>query len=131
MTHYYLLIIANAQIDSSSGFFRVGVGITDRDAKALQRLQFIANAKGWYLQRWSLQVDEFLNKVAHSLNMEVNHLPFQEIKIAPALDMAMHKNDAICHAVTSRNATLLRLQLDLDFKIQRDAAYNMKPKRST
>lgn len=74
MVHYYLLIATGNVVDANSGFYKVGVGATKRDYSALAFLQRFADANGYYLQKYSIEVSEFLSKIAKSLNCHVYEL---------------------------------------------------------
>lgn len=74
MKTYYLMIVADGEISSATRFYKVGVGTSKRDASCLQFLQMWCNAHGQYFARIDAEVDDFQQKIAKSIGLQVYDL---------------------------------------------------------
>lgn len=67
MTHYYCLIIAGRVLDSDTRIFRVGVGTSRQSDRDYLFVLAESVQNGWYFEKWSSQVAEFVHNVLESL----------------------------------------------------------------
>ena len=81
MTHYYCLIIAGDVIDESSLIYKVGVGTSKQCNRDYLFLLAHAVDHGWYFEKWSAEVREFVRKIAESLSATNSNDPSQAISI--------------------------------------------------
>ena len=81
MTHYYCLIIAGDVIDESSLIYRVGVGTSLQCNRDYLFLLAHAVDHGWYFEKWSAEVMEFVRKIAASLSPTNSNDPSDAISI--------------------------------------------------
>lgn len=77
----YLLIDAAKEIDNSTKFLKVRVGTTERDSKCLQYLTFWATGRGFYFQKYTSDVADFLSKIAASLHLSLIDLPYCTVDV--------------------------------------------------
>lgn len=82
MRVYFLLIVADKEINLKSRFYRVGVGSSKFDVSCSQKIAFWANSKGYFFKKIDSQVDDFYFRIAKSLGMQVFQLPRQLINVA-------------------------------------------------
>lgn len=81
MTHYYCLIIAGAVLDKSSLIYKVGVGTSLQCNRDYLFLLAQDVDHGWYFERWSAEVREFVRKIAESLSATNSNDPNDAISI--------------------------------------------------
>lgn len=74
MKTYYLLIVADGVISSATRFYKVGVGTSKRDASCLHFLQMWSNAHGQYFAKIDAAVDDFQQRIAKSIGLQVYDL---------------------------------------------------------
>lgn len=74
MKTYYLLIVAEREISSATRFYKVAVGQSKRAEACLQFLQMWSNAHGHYLARIDADVDDFQQRIAQSIGLQVYDL---------------------------------------------------------
>lgn len=67
MTHYYLYIAAGLQIDTSTRFYKVGIGESEAQNKKRAWLEAYAFEHGHFFVRWSLDAVEFCVKCQESI----------------------------------------------------------------
>lgn len=71
MTHYYLYIEAGLSIDSSTHFYKVGIGDSVTQCKKRAWLESYAYEHGHFFVRWSLDAVEFLARCLVSVNKDL------------------------------------------------------------
>lgn len=81
MTHYYCLIIAGDVLDESSLIYKVGVGTSRQCNRDYLFLLAQAVDHGWYFERWSAEVMEFVRKITKSLSATNSNDPSDAISI--------------------------------------------------
>lgn len=81
MVHWYILIAAGAIVDSSSRFYKIGIGNSMRDVKNLSKLQDFAAANGYYFHIIDNEASNFLMKIADSLGVQLFDLNIQRYKL--------------------------------------------------
>lgn len=81
MTHYYCLIIAGDVLDESSLIYKVGVGTSKQCDRDYLFLLAHCVEHGWYFERWSAEVKEFVRKIAESLSATCSDDPNDAISI--------------------------------------------------
>jgi len=74
MKTYYLMIVADGEISSATRFYKVGVGTSKRDASCLHFLQMWSNARGHYFAKINADVDDFQQRIAKSIGLQVYDL---------------------------------------------------------
>lgn len=94
MRVYYLLIVANKEIDLNTRFYRVGVGSSKYDVSCSQKISFWAKSKGYFFKKIDSNVDDFYLQIAKSLGMQVYQLPRQSIKVGELWQYVLAFNDA-------------------------------------
>ena len=80
MTHYHLYIIAGATIDSGTVFYRVGIGTGRQADRDFLYLLATATSCGYYFEKWSDDVDDFLQKIRRSFERDGLTFQLREIK---------------------------------------------------
>lgn len=119
MKSYYLLIAAAEMVTKESQFFKVAIGNSSTDKDNLQKLQFFANAKGYFLQKESREVDDFLYKIAMSLGMRVFELNTTEIGIAQMIRHIQKTGAVPATSPISMTESIQRQILDPAYRFQR------------
>lgn len=89
MIKYYLLITSGAVLDGSSKFYKVGVGNSQRDKLALNKLREFAAANGYYFSLYDNDAAEFLYNIAKSFGCQVYHLPTRRYSIRDMIGFAI------------------------------------------
>lgn len=82
MKTYYLLIEAGRLIDPATRYFKVAVGQSKYDVSCYRFLTKYALEHGYYFERNSPEVADFLCKIADSINMPLSALQVQKIAIS-------------------------------------------------
>lgn len=78
----YLLIAADTTVTLNSRFVITYVGDHRQDSTQLRILHQLATDRGWFLSRWDLDIANFVNRIADSLNCLVSSLPFEQHSLA-------------------------------------------------
>lgn len=122
MTHYYCLIIAGPVIDESSIIYKVGVGTSRQSNRDYLFLLAHAVDHGWYFERWSEEVREFVRKITKSLSPSNSDDPSEAISIHGAsvreIVRSIKNGTAFptsANEITNRNQ--LRYWLSLNYRI--------------
>lgn len=118
MTTYYLLIVADAIVDDSSTYYKVSVGQTNNDTKALQKLLFLAKANSWFFQKFDLETTLFFGKIALSLGKKVWQLPLHQEHIVTLLAQLCSAHKRCSDHPTKGNMAHLRFFIDTNFRIK-------------
>lgn len=115
--HYYYYIEAGAAIDCGSRFFRVGIGTSRQAVRDYLFLTAHAVSNGFYFERDSEPVSQFLTKISSSFGYRsVADLPLTQVDARELVrciksNWAAVKNHA-CHDATERQ----RLMLNADYR---------------
>lgn len=104
----YLLIDAAKEIDNSTKFLKVRVGTTERDSKCLQYLTFWATGRGFYFQKYTSEVADFLSKIADSLHVSVIDLPYSTVDVGVLVRHVKSFNGTPSIEPLSKSASYLR-----------------------
>lgn len=122
MTHYYCLIIAGDVLDESSLIYKVGVGTSKQCNRDYLFLLAHSVEHGWYFERWSKEVTEFVRKIAESVSATNSKDPSDAISIHGAsvreIVRSIKNGTAFpysSHELTNRNQ--LRQWLSLNYRI--------------
>lgn len=122
MTHYYCLIIAGDVLDESSLIYKVGVGTSRQCNRDYLFLLAHSVEHGWYFERWSEEVREFVRKITESLSATCSDDPSDAISIHGAsvreIVRSIKNGTAFpysSHELTNRNQ--LRHWLSLNYRI--------------
>lgn len=75
MKNYYYLYAAGASIDRTSVLYQVAVGHSAQADRDFLFLVAFCVQRGYYFEKFSKESDEFLNRCAESLGMEVYEIP--------------------------------------------------------
>ena len=122
MTHYYCLIIAGEVLDESSLIYKVGVGSSKQCDRDYLFLLAHSVEHGWYFERWSEEVTEFVRKIAESVSATNSNDPSDAISIHGAsvreIVRSIKNGTAFpysSHELTNRNQ--LRHWLSINYRI--------------
>lgn len=128
MTHYHLYIIAGATIDSGTVFYRVRIGTGRQADRDFLYLLATATSCGYYFEKWSDDVDDFLQKIRRSFERDGIQFQLREIK-ARQLVRALKANIQL--PISSdflKNSYHMRNLLDGNYLLSCRMAYPAKGK---
>lgn len=82
------LLIHDERCTIHTQFLRVWIGQTQRDQDKLRLFSDLAaTCPHYYFKKWSIEVEDFLYKVAESLNVPFRHLTITNINASEAARM--------------------------------------------
>lgn len=80
MKSNWLLIVEKDALSLSSCFYKIAIGTSLQDQRDWKCINCYATKHGYYFQKWSSQVVDFLHKIAESLNCEILDLNMHSCK---------------------------------------------------
>lgn len=136
MKTYYLMIVADREINSATRFYKVGVGTSKRDASCLHSLQMWCNAHGHYFARIDADVDDFQQRIAKSIGLQVYDLQKTTCTVERLIKYIKEFGEAPSIPPTSNQQTFFRqiiqpaayFQRQINVIRQAEAYERQKPK---
>lgn len=115
MTKYHFYIVAGQQVDSTAKFFRVGIGTTKQaDRDFLFLLKYAAD-NGHYFSVWSREVDDFIHRLADSLNLDC--LPIQAVNARELVRSFRERTSLPFSQDALKNTNAMRYAFNVDYRI--------------
>lgn len=116
--HYYYYIEAGAAIDCGSRFFRVGIGASKQAVRDYLFLTAHAVSNGFYFERDSVQVSQFVAQIASSLGFRsVADLPLALIDARELVRCIKSNWAAVKHQTYLDASEHQRLMLNADYRL--------------
>ena len=89
MTHYYILIIADAQIDAATRVYRVAVSQSRQGDRDFLYLVAYAAEHGYFFELYTADIERFLERIGASIYGADDPRPYHGITLRLATARAM------------------------------------------
>lgn len=115
----YLLIAADSTVTLESRFVITYVGDHRQDSAQLRILHQLATDRGWFLSQWDLDIANFVNRIADSLNCLVSSLPFEQHSLACLVRSLKRDKHLPEKPLTNLTQVKCRQLIDENYRYQR------------